>query len=369
MYLSRKQVYITNMPISFTNTSLKTTNFPASTGIPPLFLDRKLWLLYNESTNPLQEVEILTLKELLYTVTIYDERSFSAAAKKLYVSQSALSQSIRKLEESLGSDLFIRQGVKTEPTRMCRTIVQQGRKLLDQWEAFEEQIHILSLSQRSELTVGMPPFLMKNLAPYVLPIFEEAHPNVRVELIEASSNALEQLVMDGIINLCVVQEPLYLEGLQRLPVITPELLLAVPAAHPFCRQNPYQNLQNLKHVPLARMKGELFSLLKNPRISRVLEQLFEENGFEPQIYRNSTVWSNVKDYVKQGSCVAPIHEFVVNHEPDEDSICYYRMDPPSFMPPVVATFCPGKRLTPPERWFIDALEQYQTLSQRQANSL
>ena len=55
----------------------------------------------------------MTYKDILYVITILDEGSFSAAAKKLYVSQSALSQAVRKLEQEFGMELFIRSGGST----------------------------------------------------------------------------------------------------------------------------------------------------------------------------------------------------------------------------------------------------------------
>ena len=70
----------------------------------------------------------MTYKDILYVVSTYESQSISAAAKSLYISQSALSQAIRKLEDELGMPLFIRTGTHLEPTKGCDFFVARDGK-------------------------------------------------------------------------------------------------------------------------------------------------------------------------------------------------------------------------------------------------
>lgn len=311
----------------------------------------------------------MTYKDLLYAVTIYDEGSFSAAAKKLFVSQSALSQAIRKLEEEFGFELFTRSGTRSIPTKAGQVFVTQGRQILQSWNQFESEMHIYADSQQSSLTVGMPAAFMRNLLPYVLPKFEALYPNVQVQVIEERSDTLEKLVMQDMIDLCVICEPTHIEEISRVHVFSAELLVAVPMDHPFCRKHPYQGLDHLEHIDLRELKDEPFSRIQNSRVNHIWDKLFAAYGFDPIIYRRSIFWTNIKDYVRYGFSVGLMDEVQTNHEPNDDKIAYYRVDTPALASrPVVAAYRTGKRLNRQEQQFIEVLKTYQGITRRPTNT-
>ncbi len=304
----------------------------------------------------------MTYKDVLYVITIYEEGSFSAAARKLYISQSALSQAIRKLEHELGADLFLRSGTSSSPTRFCRLFVEQGMHVLQVWNQFESEMHLYANHRQSDLTVGLPALLIKNLLPFFGPRFENASPGTVLEVLEERSNALEKLAAQEAIDLCVVRGPLQNTTLASTRVITPELLLALPKDHPFCRRHPYRGLDQLEEVDLAELREEPFSLLKHQRIEYVWKPLFQAAGFEPKIYRYSSMWSNIVEYIQSGKSIGFIDEIVVLHEPREDKLSYYRLKSGPITRDILVAYHPGKHLTATEQLFIDILKSYPLLS-------
>lgn len=304
----------------------------------------------------------MTYKDVFYVVTIYDEGSFSAAARKLYISQSALSQAIRKLEQELGVDLFLRSGTSASPTRACRLFVEQGRHVLQVWNQFESEMHLYANRRQSDLTVGLPALLPKNLLPFFGPRFEVASPSTILEVLEERSNALEKLAVQEAIDLCVVRGPLQNTALASTRVLSPELLLAVPKDHPFCQRHPYKGLDQLEEVDLSELRDEPFSLLKHQRIEYIWQPLFQTAGFEPKIYRHSSMWSNIVDYIQSGKSVGFIDEVVVLHEPREDKIAYYRLTSGPIIRDILVAYHPGKHLSAAEQLFIDILKSYPLLS-------
>lgn len=304
----------------------------------------------------------MTCKDVLYVVTIYDEGSFSAAARKLYISQSALSQAIKKLEQELGLDLFLRSGTSSSPTKACRLFVEQGRQVLQVWNQFESEMHLYARRRQSDLTVGLPALLLKNLLPYFLPKFETASPETALDVLEERSNALEKLAAQEAIDLCIVRGPLQNTSLASIRVLSPELLLAVPKDHPFCRRHPYRGLDQLEEVNLAELREEPFSLLKHQRIEYIWKPLFQSAGFEPKIYRYSSMWSNIVDYIQSGTSVGFIDEIVVLHEPREDKLSYYRLKSGPIIRDILVAYHPGKHLSAAEQLFIDILKSYPLLS-------
>lgn len=306
----------------------------------------------------------MTCKDVLYVVTIYDEGSFSAAARKLYVSQSALSQAIRKLEQELGVELFLRGGSSASPTKACRLFVEQGRQVLHVWNQFESEMHLYARRKQSALTVGLPALLLKNLLPFFSPQFEESAPGTMLDVLEERSNTLEKLASQEAIDLCVVRGPLLNTTLASTRVLTPELLLAVPKNHPFCQRHPYRGLHQLEEVDLTELRDAPFSLLNHQRIEYIWKPLFQAAGFEPIIYRYSSMWSNIVDYIQSGKSVGFIDEIVVLHEPREDKLSYYRLKTGPITRDILVAYHPGKHLSATEQLFIDILKSYPLLSDK-----
>lgn len=303
----------------------------------------------------------MTYKDILYVVSTYEARSISAAAKSLYISQSALSQSIRKLEDELGMPLFIRTGSRLEPTKGCDFFVARGRDVLRAWTRFDMDLRQFVQGRQSALTIGFPAAYFANLLPFVLPRYEKAHPEVKVSVLEEPSDTLEKMVMQNTLDFCLVRDPIHTASIATEPLLTTEMLLALPKDHPYCLSHPYRGLNHLEYADLFELKDTPFALLKHPRIDHMWRPLFAANGFEPLVQRRSRAWSNLRYFVRQGNGAAIMDEIPVRTEPDEAYICYYRISRGNVRRRIMLAFHPDKVFTPHEQHFIDMLRQYPTL--------
>ena len=142
-------------------------------------------------------VSVMTHNELRYIITIYDEGNFSQAAKHLYISQPALSQSIQKIENELGGRLFSRSNAGATPTALCHKLVAEGRAVLEQWDRFMVNVQCMTEDMHASLEVGMCTFLVKNLLPHVLPVFKRRYPYIKLKVVEERTKKLEQRVGRG----------------------------------------------------------------------------------------------------------------------------------------------------------------------------
>lgn len=304
----------------------------------------------------------MTYKDILYVTTIYEEGSFSAAARKLYISQSALSQAIRKLEEEFSMVLFLRTRGSSEPTKACQLFVENGRQVLQAWSQFESEMHLYARRRQSDLSIGMPALLLRDLLPFFSPRFEALCPGTEATVLEERSSILEKMVAEEALDLCVIQGALQNPRLSSIPVLSTELLLAVPKNHPFCQSHPYRGLHQLEKVDLWELREEPFSLLKHQRIEYVWKTLFQNAGFEPKIYRRSSLWSNIVDYIQSGKSVGFLDEMVVLHDPREDQLSYYRLKSGPITRDILVAFHPGKHLSVTEQLIIDILKTFPLLS-------
>lgn len=303
----------------------------------------------------------MTYKDILYVVSTYEAQSISEAAKSLYISQSALSQAIRKLENELGIPLFIRAGTRLEPTRGCEFFVARGRDVLRAWTRFDMDLKQFVQGRQSALTIGLPAAYFANLLPFVLPRYEKIHPEVKVNVLEEPSDTLEKMVMQNTLDFCLVRDPIHTASIATEPLLTTEMLLALPKGHPYCQAHSYRGLDRLEYVDLYDLKDTPFALLKHPRIDHMWRPLFAANGFEPLVQRRSRNWNNLRYFVRQGNGAAIIDEIPIRTEPDEDYICYYRISRGNVRRRIMLAFHPDKVFTPQEQEFIDMLREYPTL--------
>ncbi|NLK87028.1 MAG: LysR family transcriptional regulator [Clostridiaceae bacterium] len=133
--------------------------------------------------------------------------SFSAAARKLYISQSAVSQSIRKLEESTGSVLFVRgpRSVKlTAAGEMLYSHVDQAYSLFRAAEGKMREMQSLSFG---EVKIGVGDTILRYLLIPLLQKFIENYPNIKIKIINRTSPGIIDCIKSGAVDLGIVTMP------------------------------------------------------------------------------------------------------------------------------------------------------------------
>ncbi|UCI10154.1 LysR family transcriptional regulator [Mesorhizobium sp. B1-1-8] len=137
-------------------------------------------------------------------VTAADKASMTAAANALHLTQGAVSQQIRRLEEVLGQSLFQRDRRGLRLTRTGERLLDRGRRLL----ALNDEIlaEARGRAVAGQVRLGVPYDLVGTLLQPVLKAYAEAHPQVEVSLVCASSPELATALAAGTIDLAVIEE-------------------------------------------------------------------------------------------------------------------------------------------------------------------
>lgn len=219
-------------------------------------------------------------KQIQYMLTIQEEQNITAAAKRLYISQPALSRMLLDLEKELGAPLFFRDRGKMRPTRVGEIYLQGCRQLLGVSQAVAREISDLTGSQSGTILLGMTPMTDEFLLPHILDDFEHAFPGVELEPVEARASALLELVHSGKADMALVYQTNDPE-LEYQPLRTDPIYLQVPA--PFAQTQP-QLHPGVDNPPLPPdvLDGQPFILLKKGRgMRQTAQQLFEQFHITP----------------------------------------------------------------------------------------
>ena len=217
-------------------------------------------------------------------VCIADEKSITKAAEKRYVTQSALNQQLQKLEEELGTPLFVRARSNWKPTQAGEAYLSAARQMLLLKKDTYNRISEYKEKSSRHLSVGLIPERGVEMFTAVYPAFHHAFPHVQVEPVECHVTAMQRMISAGQLDLGLAT----LTQAQRddnayYVMAEEEIVLAVPSDHPLAaggskdyRQAPETDLARFADQPFVRIyqRSTLFSLT---------QPLFEQAGFMPNV--------------------------------------------------------------------------------------
>jgi len=171
----------------------------------------------------------LSLRKIACFVATAEAGSVSLAAKRLNLSQAALSEALIDLEQELGIDLFVRHKARgVTMTSASRQLLAEARQLVRHAEDFQALVHSAGPDLAGELIVGCFPTLLPFVMPKLLDGFQVSHPEVTIRFVEDSQLNLEQAMLAGTIDLSVLYDIDVGQALEKRPlfVCTPYVLLS-----------------------------------------------------------------------------------------------------------------------------------------------
>ena len=134
-----------------------------------------------------------------------EEGSFSAAARRLHLSQPALSRSIRSMEEMFGATLFDRGSAGVTPTTIGRIVVERGRALISGASDIEREVQLAMGLEIGTLSVGAGPYPSNISVGRACGLLLRDHPGVHLDVRVGDWSLLVQLVLDGQLDVAVAE--------------------------------------------------------------------------------------------------------------------------------------------------------------------
>lgn len=218
----------------------------------------------------------MDLDRLRTFVLAAEELNFSRTARMRHLSQPAVSQQIREIEDFLGVALFERRGRGLALTPAGERLKPLAVALLKDAESLREVIAEFRGVAQGVLRIGAGTSLGVYLLPYVLGAFSRAHPTIRASLRIAESEALVRSLREGELDLALVEEDLHLGrlfGWEKVPLIDDELVLIAAADHPWAAR---------KAIALPELADQVFIMRPPDSPTRLLIQdRLVEAGFDP----------------------------------------------------------------------------------------
>ncbi|MDH5303414.1 MAG: LysR substrate-binding domain-containing protein [Gammaproteobacteria bacterium] len=179
-------------------------------------------------------------KQLQYFVALTDAGHFGRAAEACFVSQSAFSNAIQALENTLGVQLVDRTNRRVTITAVGQEVNTLGRLVLRDLTDLVETAAGGRAPLESDLRLGVIPTIAPFLLPRVLPKLRRAYPKLRLFLTEDQTGRLYDRLMDGELDLLLLALPWEMRGAEQKTLFKDEFLLACRAGTKRVDPNDYR---------------------------------------------------------------------------------------------------------------------------------
>lgn len=229
--------------------------------------------------------------------------SLTAAAEKLFLTQSALSHSIKKLEQQLGTDIWLREGRSLRLTQAGQYVLAVANRLLPQLSLAEERLRQFAQGERGTLRIGMEchpcyQWLLKVVSPYLAD-----WPDVDVDVKQKFQFGGIGALFGYEIDMLVTPDPLYKPGLVFQPVFDYEQVLVVNHQHPLAKST-YVVPEQLSNETLITYPVEIDRL-------DIYNQFLQPAGISPHVHKPIETTDIMLQMVASGRGVAALPRWLV----------------------------------------------------------
>ncbi len=238
------------------------------------------------------------LQQMRYVVAVAETSSFTRAAARCLVVQSALSHQIARLERELGARLFERTSRRVQLTPAGAAFLPAARQCLDAAERAAAEVAAAVGEIRGRLAVGLISTVAAVDVPRALREFRRRYPHVRVSLRAGASDDLVEAVRQGIVEVAFLGLPTTarLEGVDGRELARDRLVAVVAPDHPLAGES---------EVSLERLSAEPFVDLPHKTAGRIQSDLaFEAAGLTRDVAFEVTTAYLTARLVEEGLGVA-----------------------------------------------------------------
>lgn len=230
-------------------------------------------------------------RHIKYFLAVAQHHSFTKAAAALHVSQPALSQQVRQLEESLSAQLFDRSGRTTRLTDAGEVYLRYARRASQELEEGKRAIHDVGDLSRGALRVALTPTFTTYLVGPLVEAFHSRYPNITLNLREIAQEQMEELLLADELDVGVAFEDGHSQDIETQPLLIEALALVVGERHPLAGQSA---------IDLDALSAESLILLSEEFATREqIDRYCRQHNITPRVKMEANVIGAVIEVVRR----------------------------------------------------------------------
>ena len=265
---------------------------------------------------------------------INDEKSFSKAAQRLYMSQPSLSVMVKKLEDEIGMPLFDRTNKPISLTEAGKEYLRTANEIDLAERQFENYIDSINNLQNGTLRIGTNQLLSDLVIPEFLSTFMKKYPGIEIELLNTDSTSLERMLMEGRLDLVIDNHPMNKRIFNQRELFTENIVLAVPDIYApknvegrmSAKEVLSSTYYEKKPIDLHQLKDVPFILLtKGNQTRQLTDILCRHAGFSPNILLEVDRLTTVYRYTSIGAGISFMSDTLLRYTTNHPkSVGYYK---------------------------------------------
>ena len=301
----------------------------------------------------------MQLKDIEYVSAVASEKNFSAAAEKLFISQPALSQAIKRLENELGVVLFNRSTSSVQLSSAGELFLAEGETLLRLSHQLKQHMANLAAQKSGSIRIGISTFYSSYYLARILPAFRSLHPGIRISIVEGKSHELKSMAVREEVDFSLIPMPLDQPELVRCDILHQEqILFAIPADSPLRSQLHVSMSMDFPFIDLSCASQEPFIFLhRDQRFYATALRLCQDAGFSPDIVCELTNWDAINALIGSGAGVGFVPELVTQRNLKDVPVpIYCRIVNQLVTRPYVIAYKKERELSPAASDFLEFIQ-------------
>lgn len=310
--------------------------------------------------------DLFSHRELVYT--IYQEKSFSRAAQKLFIAQPSLSLTIKKLEQKIGMPLFDRTTKPITLTEAGSQYIAAVESIHQVEDSFDSYLRSVNNLEAGSLGIGSNQLLSSLVLPRYISAFTQKYPGIHLSLLDANSTTLENEITAGHLDMVIDNHVLPDDVFERRLLATERLFLAVPKTFAQCQglenyQLTYEQIMEgslcLNPVPLDNFSQVPFILMNRDNDARKhTNAIFQETGFSPKVLFEMDRLATLYSYVEMGTAASVVSDTLIKNIRgiDQSRIVFYPLPTQHAQREIFISYKRNKFRSKAMEIFMDSLE-------------
>lgn len=300
----------------------------------------------------------MDFRQLEYVVTLADLGALSRASERVFVTVSALSQSIAKLEEEIGTPLFIRAKGGWTLTHAGGVYVNAAREILRMKKRVLGEISDITGGHKGCVRIGFSPGRSVGLFKDVFPRFKATYPNIELRLREAHASELEPEVAKGLLDMVLTSSFKGRHHALEYEILKhEEFVLAVPNTPEYLRLlNRRDNGGDRPGTVDIRLFRDEEFLLMHPDTSMriVTDGIFAKAGFAPKVFFEISTRATLYSMIERGYGISLVPR---PFRTEAGNVSFFRTEPCGGWD-IVAAWLKESYISSPHKYFINLARNY-----------
>jgi len=290
-------------------------------------------------------MQIETLKVFCDLV---ESRSFSRAAVRNFITQSAVSQQVKNLETKFETQLLRRDGKAVSTTPAGRIFYERSRTILDSFEHMQLEMKSIGQDMAGSVRVATIYSVGLHEMSVVIKTFLKIYPKVNLHVEYSKGSQVYEDCLRGAVDLGVVTYPEPRKGLRIISLPADKLVLICSPDHPLARRH---------HVDIRKLNGQTYvAWEKGVASRRALDRIFQEHEIRVNVVMEFDNIETIKRSVEIGAGVSIVPLLSVQKEVQTGSLVQVFFNEKTFYRQLGAIVRSKQALSPAAHKFIELMK-------------